>query len=351
MEMINGIPAWNFELLINIFEDDPYWDVTLQEDNPEAYEAISSIGKKYGSIPEYEKAMELYNKYEPEIIEYYGGQKAVDFIIEEFDIIPVGIIKPPKLKSKLKAKYIEGITYSTGDYYEPVTPEDQVEWDHDRFTEEGNPEGDEIPLLTRSLKRALRATTIKKQMSASSIMFNTDIISQIRNGSPINHDTDKDDRLSLSLEEHEALYEKRHLPKYNKLDSAEITALLKGSDNSNRVRYAYSSDNNASVDVFIKKQMINAGLNPFTDEQKKEMTRSELHRYASLLGHEYVYDEKMMKKLIKKSERAQKDYDREKRRYDKTYGSHTSSATRALANLLTARSRVAKVIGKEDDDE
>ena len=348
MELIKGIPSWNFEVLVNVFDDDPYWDTSLQEDLPEAYEAISSIGKKYASIPEYEKAMETYEKYEPQIIDYYGGQKAVDFIIDEFDSIPVGIINPPKLKNKLKAKYVQGINYGIGEYYDPVTPEQQVEWDRERFDEEGNPAGEEIPLLTRSFKRALRSMTVKKNMQASSIFFNTDIISQIRSGTVTHENEESSDRLSLSLEEHEKLYEKRHAPHYDVLTADEISALAKG-ENESVHRYALTGSMPMSTDIFIKKMMIKQGLNPITPEQKKSMSRTELQRLASYLGPEYVYDDKTMKKIIKQTNKAKKDRDREFNRYKKTYDKHNASTARALANLLTVRSRIAKTMRDDDN--
>lgn len=349
MDMIKGIPAWNFEVLVNVFDDDSYWDITLQEDMPEAYEAISSIGKKYSDIGDYEDALEIYNKYEPQIIEYYGGKKAVDFIIDELDTVPVGIIKPPKLKNKLRAKYVEGISYSTGKYYDPVTPEQQEEWDKGRFTDDGNPEGDEIPDLTRSFKRALRATVIKKSMAASTVVFNTDIISQIRSGKIMSDEETDDSVKHLSFDEHMKLYEKRHKPVYEKLTNDEIKALIDGKDTVTH-RYALTDSAQISTDIFIKKQMIKSGLNPISKERKKSMSRAELNRLASFLGPEYVYDEKTMRKLIKKTEKLKRDTDRENKRYEKNYKEHTASTARALTSLLTARSRLTRM-ALEDDDE
>jgi hypothetical protein len=342
--LTQGIPSWNFELLVNIFEDDNYWDVSLQEDMPEAYEAISSIGKKYSDIAEYEEALETYNKYEPQIIEYYGGQKAVEFIIDEFDVIPVGIIKPPKLKNKLKAKYIEGINYSIGKYYEPVSAEQQLEWDKGRFDENGNPEGTEIPPITRSLKRALRATAIKKSSATSEVFFHTDIISQIQNGN-LNPDSDSSEVEHMSWKEHMAYFDKRHEPHYEKMPDEEIRKLVSG-DTSTRPRYSLVEDaRSLPMDIVIKKLMIKSGLNPITKEQKDRMSRQELDRLSQYLGPEYIYDKKTMKKLTKKADKIKRKQQKE---YDRDYNYHRSNTDRALSNLLTNMSRLGRNI-KDDD--
>lgn len=341
--MVNDIPAWNFELLVNVFDDDNYWDVSLQEDMPEAFEAISSIGKKYSDISEYEDALETYNKYEPQIIEYYGGEKAVKFIMDEFDIIPVGIIKPPKLKNKLKAKYIEGINYSVGKYYDPVSPEQQLEWDKDRFDENGNPAGTEIPAITRSLKRALRSTTVKKSAATSEVFFSTDIISQIQHGN-LNPIQESDAIEHMSFREHMRYYDERHEPQYERLSQDEIKKLLTGETEPKR--FSLTAEAPIPMDILIKKLMIKSGLNPILEEKKARMSRSELNRLASYLGPEYVYDDKTMKKLIKKSDKTLK---KQKEQYDSEYKKHSSDVNRALAALLTKRSQLGRSNWEDDD--
>lgn len=353
MDMIKGIPAWNFQLLVNVFEDDNYWDVSLQEDNPEAYEAITSIGKKYGDIAAYEDALELYNKYEPQIIEYYGGEKVVDFIMEEFDTIPVGIMKPPKLKNKLKEKYIKGINYSTGKYYAPVSSEEQLDWDKDRFVD-GNQAANELPRMSRHLKRALRSIINRTDASASSVYFNTDIIAQIRNG---NYESEEsmDDRVTrMSVDEHVKMYDKRHGTEYKELTNEEKLALInddKNTANSYVPRYSLAQSQQVSTSIFIKKMMIKSGLNPISDRERSNMTTAEIKRLATFLGAEYVYDDKMMKKMIKKSEKLKKRAEKERLRYDRDYAHHNASVERALTNLLTSRSRIQHLADWEDDDE
>ena len=339
--MIKGIPAWNFELLVNVFEGDNYWDTSLQTDMPEAYEAITSIGKKYGDIAEYEEALEVYNKYEPQIIEYYGGKKAVDFIIEEFDTIPIGIIKPPKLKNKLKAKYIEGINYSTGKYYDPITPEQQMEWDKDRFGDEGNPAGTELPRVTRSLKRALRSTVIKKSTATSEVFFNTDIIAQIQNGN-LKSIEESENLGNMSFAEHMKYYEQRHAPQFEKLTQDEIRRELL--EENTKQRYSLVSEAPIPTDILLKKMMIKCGLNTILEERKAEMSRDELSRLARFLGAENVYDEKTMKKLIKKTEKRK---NKDKARYDKEYKNHKASVSRALSDLIS-RSRLSKNDWEDD---
>ena len=338
-----------FEILINVFDDDNYWDMSLQEDMPEAYAAITSIGKKYSDITDYEDALELYNKYEPQIIEYYGGQKAIDFIADEFDVIPVGIIKPPKLRNKLREKYIQGISGGVGRYYDPVTPEEQMEWDKNRFGEEGNPAGTELPNITRSLKRALRSTVIKKSMGASATAFNTDIISQIRNGDFSSSDESARESIgNMSYEDHMKMYDKRYSEKYDKVSVEELRAYL--NDTTPEYRYSMLPDSEIPIDILVKKLMIKSGLKPMTDEKRKHLTDRERSRLLSYIDATYVYDDKAMRKLIKKTEKENKNREKERSRYAKAYDKHVATTDRALTNLLTSRSRIARMFSGMEDD-
>lgn len=348
-DTVDDIPEWVFELLINIYEDDNYWDVSLQEDLPEVYEAITSIGKKYGNIVEYEKAMKLYEEYEPKVIEYYGGQMAVDYIIKEFGVIPVGIIKPPKLKSKLRAQYVEGVNYEIGKYYTPMTPEEQVELTSGLFGEEGNPAGTELPDITRTLKRTLRAINSKSAISASNIYFDTDIISRIRNGNLEAEDEAAEKH--YSFDELVKAYDKRmNTPKFHDLTPEEIKEFVSDVKVSNPYHYSLMDDTNIPIDILIKKIMIRSGLDPIPRQRKKHMSRAQLERYAQYLGAEYVYDDKTMKKLVKEADKYRRNAEKEKARYEKNYQKHNASSNRALAKLLSQRSRLEKSNNDWDDD-
>ena len=345
--MINGIPAWNFQLLINVFEDDNYWDTSLADDMPEAYEAISSIGKKYSDIAEYEEALEIYNKYEPMIIDYYGGRDAVDYIIQEFDVIPVGIIKPPKLKSKLRAKYLQGVDYKYGAYYEPMSVKEQLKLDEGRFDENGNPNAGELIPLTRALKRAIRNMTTPDNRRASQVYFNTDIISQIRDG-VVEEDMDSDERLyNMSIEEHIAYWDKEHEPVEQYMTQEQMRAFVTGS----KPQYSYSIQANQpiTVDLMIKKAMLDAGLDPLSNEERKRLSPAELSRLATYLGADYVYDEKTRRKMLKREEKAAKNAEKERARYNANYEKHRASVDRALTDMLTARSRISRMNRKDDD--
>lgn len=346
----NFMEEWSYQILTNEFEDDNYWDTALQDSMPEAYEMISSIGKKYGDISEYERALELYNMYEPQIIDYYGGEQAVDFIIEEFGIIPVGIIKPPKLKGKLKAQYVKGISYQYGVYYDPMTPERQMELDKSRFDEEGNPEADELVPLTRSLKRALRTITVRENRKASQVYFNTDIISQIRDGSYYDsEDVCSDKWRNMSIEEHIRCNDEAAAPTYNYLSQEEMRAFVTGEKS--KYQYTLTSGEPITVDIMIKKAMIDAGLNPISDEERKNMNPAQMRRLATYLGAENVYDDKTMKKLIKKTEKSKKRAEKEREKYNRNYNDHRASVDRALTDMLTSRSRISRLIKDMEDDD
>jgi hypothetical protein len=97
--------------------------------------------------------------------------------------------------------------------------------------------------------------------------------------------------------------------------------------------------------------MIKSGLNPISDGERSNMTTAEIKRLATFLGAEYVYDDKMMKKMIKKSEKLKKKAEKERDRYDKDYRQHNASVERALTNLLTSRSRLQHLADWEEDDE
>ena len=350
MDTNNTNSEWSFQILINEFEDDNYWDMSLQEDMPEVFDAITSIGKKYSDINDYEQALELYEKYEPQVIEYYGGSKAVEFIIDEFDTIPVGIIKPPKLRGKLREKYVEGVSGGIGRYYEPVTPEEQMEWDKGRFGDEGNPEGTEIPDITRSLKRALRATVIKKNMAASVTSFNTDIISQIRNGDYSSHDkSSKDSMRNMGLDEHEKLYDKRHEQKYETPSFEDLKAAV--GDKAPVYRYSLDGTNELPIDILVKKAMINSGLKPMTDKKRENLTDRERSRLLSYIDAAYVYDDKAMRKLIKKTNKENRAREKERARYDRAYDRHMEKSSRAMQELLTAKTRISRMFSSMEDDD
>lgn len=349
MGEITEIPAWNFQVLINEFDDDNYWDLSLQEDMPEAYEAITSIGKKYSDISDYEDALDLYNKYEPKIINYYGGEKAIDFIIDEFDTIPIGIIKPPKLKGKLREKYMQGTFYGVGRYYDPITPDEQLEWDKGRFGEDGNPAGEEIPYVTRSLKRALRSVIAKRNHVASTVVFDTDIISQIRDGNYASESENEQNNVGrLSYEEHLALYDKRHKEQDEPLTDAEISAIASNGV-VNTPKYILNDSQKIPIDILVKKIMLNSGMNPIPEARRKTLSDAEKRRLTAYLGAENVYDYKHMRKLVKKSEKLMKQRDKEKKRYEDTYAKHRANADRALQTMLTSKSRVSRMLGIGDD--
>ena len=350
MEMANGIPEWNFQILVNVFEDDNYWDTSLKEDLPEVYEAITSIGRKYGDIAEYEEAMAKYNEYMPQVIDYYGGEKVVEYIMENYDIIPVGIIKPPKLKGKLKEKYIEGISYTTGKFYEPVSAEEQKEWDEERFANNSNPVAKDLPPLTRELKRAIKGFTRKPTLGAKSVYFNTDIISQIKNGD-IDYDgmTNEEKIVALPVSELLKMYDKQHEDKPRELTNAEKLELINDGEESKMPINKYSVQQQiVTTDMIIRKAMIKAGLNPITDKERAQLSTADIKRLAQFLGPEYVYDDKMMRKMMKKSEKMKKKSEKERERYNRSYSEHNANVNRALASLLSKRSKVAR--WEEDDD-
>lgn len=92
-----GVPEWNFIILPNYFDDDEYWSSNIQEECPEAYLAIANLGNKYENPREWINACQIYDQYIGTLIEYYGGEIAVQSYKEEFGSFPPGIKLRPKL--------------------------------------------------------------------------------------------------------------------------------------------------------------------------------------------------------------------------------------------------------------
>ena len=146
----------------------------------------------------------------------------------------------------------------------------------------------------------------------------------------------------MSFAEHMKYYEQRHSPQFEKLTQDEIRRELL--EENTKQRYSLVTEAPIPTDILLKKMMIKAGLNPIPEERKAEMSRAELNRLAQFLGAENVYDDKTMKKLIKKTEKRK---NKDKERYDKAYKNHKASVSRALSDLIS-RSRLSKNDWEDD---
>lgn len=92
-----GVPEWNFIILPNYFDDDEYWSSNIEEECPEAYLAIANLGNKYENPREWINACQIYDQYIGKLIDYYGGEIAVQSYKEEYGSYPPGIKLRPKL--------------------------------------------------------------------------------------------------------------------------------------------------------------------------------------------------------------------------------------------------------------
>ena len=121
------LPKWVNTILTNEFEDDPYWIEGIERDCPEAFIALSNLQQRPSDVNTYVDAMAIYNKYIPEIIEYYGGQEVIDAYFKETGEYPPGYILPPKLRMKKKNINFARTGYvppKVGQYHDPVSIEE-----------------------------------------------------------------------------------------------------------------------------------------------------------------------------------------------------------------------------------
>lgn len=133
------LPKWVNTVLTNEFEDDPYWKRGIEQDCPEAYKAISNLQKSPSNVQTYLEAMETYNKYIGEIVEYYGGQQSVDAYIAAYNRLPPGYVFPPKLKLRKETKaFLKNgiIPQKIGQFDEPCDGDELTRITYEMFKDE-----------------------------------------------------------------------------------------------------------------------------------------------------------------------------------------------------------------------
>jgi hypothetical protein len=340
----SSVPDWNFIILMNEFDDD-YWDDDFERANPEAFHALSNINRKCSSVEQYEEQMEIYNKYIPEAEAFYGGPLAIKFLREEFENVK-GLPRPPKLKSKLMKKYIEGAYYQHGKYVPKINEsvikaaEDKIQSDI-KLEEVKFVEPEVSKEFIRKTAKVINESRLSVAHKASEISFNTDIIAQIAANADMlsaNPYMEINAALtnglaSLSIEEHEKLYD----------ENAEEEALLKerepidGSDDdvpSYSSRDSYAKRNRSSI--YIAKVLDKAGQMPFTRDQVNGMTESRKSMLSNYFGKEAFMTPKQLKKLKKQRKK-------EMQRYQEMYAQSQADTNRALANILTSNSIINRM--------
>ena len=135
----NELPRWVNTVLTNEFENDPYWKRGIEQDCPEAYKAIANLQKSPSNVQTYLEAMEIYNKYIGEIVEYYGGQQSVDAYIASYDKLPPGYALPPKLKLRKETKaFLKNgvVPQKIGQFDEPCDGDEMVRLTIEMFKDE-----------------------------------------------------------------------------------------------------------------------------------------------------------------------------------------------------------------------
>lgn len=120
---MSSLPNFVNVILTNEFEDDPYWTKGIETDLPEAYTAISNLQKSPSDPQKYMESLEIYRKYIGDIIDYYGGQNAIDAYYKENEEYPKGYMEPPKLRMKKETKNFVKTGYiapKVGQYSRPL---------------------------------------------------------------------------------------------------------------------------------------------------------------------------------------------------------------------------------------
>lgn len=343
------IPDWNFKILINDFGDD-YWDDDFESSHPEAFKALSNLNDVYGTIPEYEEAIEIYDKYIGEAEEFYGGKMAMKYLKKTFGNIK-GYKKRPKLKSKLRKHYSEDVIYRTGRFYEPLTDVETYELDKKAFGDNGKDPSTfeyDYPYIDRNRRRAAKAALtnniLGRNKAGSEITFATDIISQIAynyennvdffDNIDIRRDFSKRDLSDLSIEEHERLYDVEHEPQYNDLSGSDLL------NNGDGMVYSMGTQsrylNKLSVSAYVYRALVEANQLPFTKEELDNMSDARKKFYSSELGIEAVMTPHELKKYKKKRRKQMKQYEKE-------YKQHQAVSSRALAAMMTSHKRSGRI--------
>lgn len=160
---MSSLPKFVNVILTNEFVDDPYWYKGIETDLPEAYHAISNIKKSQSDAQSYVEALEIYRKYIGDIIEYYGGQRAIDAYFRENGEYPKGYIAPPKLQMKKKNRDFARTGYippKIGKYIAPISSEDLAKIGDEMFAVPED-EMEDIKLYkpkNKSLRKRIRKT-------------------------------------------------------------------------------------------------------------------------------------------------------------------------------------------------
>lgn len=150
-------------ILTNEFEDDPYWVEGIENDLPEAYHALTTLSTSPADPATYLEGMEIYKRYIPDVIEYYGGQRAIDAYFNETGKYPKGYILPPKLKMKKRNMNFAKTGYvppKIGEYISPITDEELVKLGEEMY---GVPDSEAAEIRTckpsnKALRKRLKKT-------------------------------------------------------------------------------------------------------------------------------------------------------------------------------------------------
>lgn len=122
------LPKWASTILVNEFEDDPYWTEGIERDLPEAYYAIDNLQRSPKNINRYLESIYIYDKYIGQIIDYYGGIEMIMMYAEEHDgKYPPGYRDRPHLKLNKKNVAIiksGNVPVEMGTFLTPLEPDE-----------------------------------------------------------------------------------------------------------------------------------------------------------------------------------------------------------------------------------
>lgn len=325
-------------ILTNEFEDDPYWVEGIETDLPEAYSALTSLQQSPTDPNMYIEAMEIYRKYIPEVIEYYGGQRAIDAYFNETGEYPKGYITPPKLQMRKKNTNFAKTGFvppRIGQYIKPVSDEGLVKLGEEMF---GVPEDEltEIRLCkpsNKSLRKRLKKTAMSFEGSShnndiysshANLAARYNIIAQYFNSVQQSNTIDADEisTSKMSITELANLYDAIQAESKNEWVRSHNTTKDALSYYGHRI--VSSGKLQAHADWITL--MVQNGFSEYARKYLKKFDDSEKKYLKSITGVSFK-----TKKELKKQKKA---YDE----YQAAMDSKKADSLRSLSNLLTRRS-------------
>lgn len=327
-------------VLTNEFEDDPYWVEGIENDLPEAYHALTSMQQRPTDANMYIEAMEIYRKYIPEVIEYYGGQRAIDAYFNDTGTYPKGYVAPPKLQMRKKNMNFAKTGFippKIGQYVKPVSDEGLVKLGEEMF---GVPE-DEITeiRLCKPSNKSLRKKLKKTAMSFEGNSRNNDIYGSHANLAA---------RYNIIAQYYNNVQQSNTIDadevSTSKMSISELADLYDAIQEANKeewVRSHNTGNKEAALSYYGHRIVTSGKLQPHADWITL-MVQNGFSEYARKYLKKFdEADRKYLKATTGVSFKSKKDLKKQKKAYDEYQAameSRKADNLRSLSNLLTRRS-------------